>query len=159
MTRPNVNARWVHSGSSWLDNYRLLIQGDVGDVVIFLPGWTKHNNQKLLQDLRFVAIIHEWIVFVRQKFARGREVIVVMWTLQRLQYTHINMYTYIHTYIHYITLHYINTYIHTYRHTDLHYITLHYIPYIHTYITYHYIPYHTIPHHTIPYHTYIHNIT
>ena len=63
--------------------------------------------------------------------------------------------TYIHTYIHYITLHYTTLHYttlhytrhyHTYIHT-LHYITLHYISITLYYITFHYI--HTI--HTIHY--------
>ena len=71
-------------------------------------------------------------------------------------------YTYICTYIHYITLHYIAftfaftlhyiNYIHTFNY--IHYITLHYIT-LHYITSYniHYITFHSIPLHSIPYHT------
>ena len=70
-------------------------------------------------------------------------------------YIYLHIHPYIHTYIHYITLHYItyitySTYIHTYIRTYIH-TYMHCIhPYIHTYI-------HTYIHCIHPYiHTYIH---
>ena len=69
-------------------------------------------------------------------------------------YVYINIVIYIYIYIHtcimyhvcvYIYTVYTCMYVRTYLHTYIHYITLHDI-------TYHTIPYHSIPLHTIPYH-------